>query len=79
MSSGTWPPKVMASELACCGMMSCVMWAMVADGLTYSLGASGSRERAFMHPKYSDPAAFSMHSYVPAEQVSTQNPFPDRV
>lgn len=31
----TWPPKVMAKELACWGMMSWVMWASVADGVTY--------------------------------------------
>ena len=31
---GTWPPKVMPRELACWGMMSCVICASVMPGVT---------------------------------------------
>ena len=34
MACPTCPPKVMPRELACCGMMSCVMCASVMAGVT---------------------------------------------
>lgn len=40
----TWPPKVIPRELACWGMMSCVMWARVKEGGSLFLAPSPIRD-----------------------------------